>query len=63
MRPAELGEGPRNYALHAAHVLPRAADEIAAITQSYLAARYEPDPDGAALADLERRVNQFRAAA
>ena len=62
VRRLELGEGPQAYALRAAQALPRAATEIAAIVQSYLAARYEPD-DGSALADLERRVGQFRAIA
>ena len=60
VRPRELGEGPRDYAQRAARELPRVAGEIAAIAQSYLAARYELDSDGIALADLERRVGQFR---
>jgi transglutaminase-like putative cysteine protease len=62
VRPQLLGEGPHAYALHAAAVLPRAAGEITSIVGRYLAARYEPDADGSALADLERRVGQFRAA-
>jgi hypothetical protein len=61
VRPQLLGEGPHAYALHAAAALPRAAGEITAIVGQYLAARYEPDTDGAALTDLERRVSQFRA--
>jgi transglutaminase-like putative cysteine protease len=63
VRPQVLGEGPQAYARHAADELPRQAREIAAIVDSYLAARYEPDADGAALADLKRRVDQFRAVA
>jgi hypothetical protein len=62
VRPQLLGEGPHSYALHAAAALPRAAGEITAIVGKYLAARYEPDADGSALADLERRVSQFRLA-
>jgi transglutaminase-like putative cysteine protease len=61
VRPQLLGEGPQAYALHAAATLPRAAGEITAIVGSYLAARYEPDADGSALVDLERRVARFRA--
>jgi transglutaminase-like putative cysteine protease len=62
VRPPLQGEGPQAYARHASVELPRAAGEIAAIVGSYLAARYEPDADGAALADLEHRVTHFRAA-
>ena len=63
MRPQLLGEGPQAYARHAALTLPRAAAEIDAIVGSYLRARYEPDADGTALADLEHRVGRFRALA
>ena len=63
MRPQLLGEGPQAYARHAAPTLPRAAAEIDAIVGSYLRARYEPDADGTALADLEHRVGRFRALA
>jgi transglutaminase-like putative cysteine protease len=63
VRPQQLGEGPQAYARHAAGELPRAAADIAAIVGSYLRARYEPDADGTALADLERQVSQFRALA
>jgi hypothetical protein len=62
VRPQLLGEGPQAYALHAAAALPRAAGEITAIVGKYLAARYEPDADGAALAELEQRVREFRPA-
>jgi hypothetical protein len=63
VRPQLLGEGPQTYASHAATALPRAAGDITAIVGRYLAARYEPDADGSALADLERRVAQFRVVA
>jgi transglutaminase-like putative cysteine protease len=62
VRPPLLGEGPQAYARHAANELPRWAREIGAIVDRYVAARYEPDADGAALTDLERRVGQFRTA-
>jgi transglutaminase-like putative cysteine protease len=63
VRPRVPGEGPRTYAVHAAKILPRVADEITAIARSYVAARYEPDVDGVALAELKQRVVRFRAVA
>jgi transglutaminase-like putative cysteine protease len=62
VRPQGLGEGPQAYGLRAARELPHVTAEIAGIVASYLAARYEPDTQGAALTDLERRVGQFRLA-
>ena len=56
-------EGPRTYAERAAGALPHAAAEIRAVTELYLRARYEPDPDGAALAGLVAAVASFRDAA
>ncbi len=56
------GEGPRAYAEHAATALPHAAAEIRAVVELYLRARYEPDADGAALAELKPRVAAFRPA-
>jgi hypothetical protein len=53
-------EGPQAYAARAAALLPGAAADIAAIAASYLRARYEPDPDRQALAELESRVGAFR---
>jgi transglutaminase-like putative cysteine protease len=56
------GEGPRAYAEHAATALPHLADDILTIVDLYLRARYEPDDDGGALAQLEARVATFRPA-
>ena len=56
------GEGPRSYAEHAATALPHLAVEIRAIVELYLRARYEPDADGASLAELEAQVAAFRPA-
>jgi transglutaminase-like putative cysteine protease len=53
-------EGPQAYAARAAALLPGAAADIVAIAASYLRARYEPDPDRQALAELESRVGAFR---
>jgi hypothetical protein len=43
-------------------VLPHAAADIDAIVALYLRARYEPDADRAALAQLRSRVAAFTAA-
>jgi transglutaminase-like putative cysteine protease len=61
---AKLGpaEAPSAFGLRAAEALPSAAAAIDEIVALYLRARYEPDPDGAALAELERNVADFRAA-
>ncbi len=56
-------EGPRAYAERASRALPSLADEIRAIVDLYVRARYEPDSDGTALARLEAEVAAFRAAA
>jgi len=56
------GEGPRAYAERAACALPQAAAEIRAVVELYLRARYEPDPDGTALASLRTHVAAFRVA-
>jgi len=53
-------EGPLAYATRAAQLLPQAASDIAAIAALYLRARYEPDPERAALAELRARVAAFR---
>jgi transglutaminase-like putative cysteine protease len=55
-------EGPAAFAARAARALPHAAGTIQSIVQLYLRARYEPDDEGAALAELERSVDAFRAA-
>src|SRR5690606_9430083 len=52
-------EDPAAFALRAAAALPHAGDDIASITRAYLAARYEDDRDGRALAELKRRVSAF----
>jgi protein-glutamine gamma-glutamyltransferase len=54
------GEGPRAYAERAARSLPHEETRIRAVAALYLAARYEPDTDGAALTELEQRVAAFR---
>jgi hypothetical protein len=53
-------EGPCAYAERAATALPHAAARIRAIVDLYLRARYEPDADGAALAELAAAVATFR---
>ncbi len=60
--PPATGEAPLAYATRAQRGLPQAAAEIGAITAAYLRARYEPDSDRAALAELKTRVAQFRPA-
>ena len=55
-------EGPRAYAERAAGALPHAAAKIRAVADLYLRARYEPDVDGAALAELLAAVAAFRGA-
>ncbi len=58
--PRASGESPAAYAARAARTLPPAAADIGAIVAAYLRARYEPDPDLAALAELRQRVSAFR---
>jgi hypothetical protein len=58
--PRAPGEPPAAYAARAAKTLPPAAADIGAIVAAYLRARYEPDPELAALADLRQRVTAFR---
>jgi transglutaminase-like putative cysteine protease len=55
-------EGPRAYAERAAGALPHAAATIRTVSDLYLRARYEPDADGAALAELVAAVAAFREA-
>ena len=55
-------EGPRAYAERAAAALPHAATRIHAVANLYLRARYEPDVDGSALAELLAAVAAFRGA-
>ncbi len=54
--PRGPAEGPAAFTARAAASLPEAADAIAAVGAAYLAARYEPDADGAAIDRLERLV-------
>jgi transglutaminase-like putative cysteine protease len=58
--PRAPGEGPQAYAARAAALLPQAAADIATIAALYLRARYEPDPEHTALAQLRARVAKFR---
>jgi hypothetical protein len=58
--PRAPSEPPAAYAARAAKTLPPAAADIGAIVAAYLRARYEPDPDRAALAELRQRVSAFR---
>jgi len=53
-------EGPRAYAERAVRSLPQEESRIGAVVALYLAARYEPDTDRAALAELEHQVAAFR---
>ena len=57
--PGSRSEGPRAYAARARRLLPHAAGDIEAIVTLYLRARYEPDIDRAALAELRARVAAF----
>ena len=57
--PCSPSEGPRAYAARAQRLLPYAAAEIEAIVTLYLRARYEPDADSSALAELRARVATF----
>jgi transglutaminase-like putative cysteine protease len=60
--PGAASEGPATYAARAVERLPHAAADIRAILEAYLRARYEPDADGAALAELRQRVTRFHLA-
>jgi hypothetical protein len=60
--PLAAGEGPVSYGDRAQRTLPHAGADIAAIVAAYLRARYEPDADRAALAELRARVAGFRPA-
>jgi hypothetical protein len=60
--PRAPSEGPRAYAERAARALPQQESRIRAVAALYLAARYEPDAEGAALAELEQEVAALRAA-
>jgi hypothetical protein len=62
VQPPAVGEAPLAYAARAQGGVPNAAIEIAAIVTAYLRARYEPDADASALAELQARVAQFRPA-
>jgi protein-glutamine gamma-glutamyltransferase len=53
------GEGPRAYTERAAASVPQAAAAIRGVATLYLRARYEPDNDGAALAELRAEVAAF----
>jgi len=57
--PRGATEAPAAYGRRAATALPQAADAIERIVDAYLRARYEPDPDRAALAELRTRVGGF----
>ncbi|MDX1562699.1 MAG: DUF4129 domain-containing transglutaminase family protein [Gammaproteobacteria bacterium] len=60
VEPPRPGETPSAYAARAQAKLPTAADTIAEVTTTYLAARYEPDTGGAALARLESLIRDFK---
>jgi transglutaminase-like putative cysteine protease len=62
IEPMRPGETPTAYAARARGARPADAHRIGAITASYLKARYEPDPAGAALARLAALVASFRPA-
>ncbi len=59
VEPIRAGETPSAYAERAEAALPANANAIRAITSAYLAARYEPDPSGGALVELESLVKAF----
>jgi transglutaminase-like putative cysteine protease len=58
--PHAPGETPTAFGERAAAALPGSAGEIRAIVSTYLAARYEPDSDLAALRRLRDLVDSFR---
>jgi len=58
--PMRAGEAPMAFARRAALASPDNAVAIMEITETYLAARYEPDRDGTALARLQQLVSSFR---
>jgi protein-glutamine gamma-glutamyltransferase len=58
--PRAPSEAPTTYAARASEAMPQAAADIDAITESYLRARYEPDPERTALAELRARIAAFR---
>ena len=60
VEPMQPGESPSAYARRAAEHLPEDAESIRSITTTYLAARYEPDPDGDASSRLRDLVRSFR---
>jgi len=59
--PRAPSEGPRAYAERAARALPQQESRIRTVAALYLAARYEPDAGGVALAELEQEVVALRA--
>ena len=60
--PRATSEGPLDYGSRAAATLPDSAEEIDAITRTYLQLRYEPDDGRTALATLKRLVRAFKPA-
>ncbi|MBN1238279.1 MAG: DUF3488 domain-containing transglutaminase family protein [Gammaproteobacteria bacterium] len=58
--PPASGETPAAYGARAADALPEAAPEIRRIVAAYVEARYEPDPNGAALERLRGLIGSFR---
>lgn len=60
VEPMRPGESPTAYSRRAAECLPEDAASIRSITATYLAARYEPDPDGSESSRLRDLVRSFR---
>lgn len=57
------GEGPLDFARRAKKCCPGAAEQIDAITTSYIKLRYQPAADEAELQQLKQRVQHFKVAA
>jgi transglutaminase-like putative cysteine protease len=60
VEPMQAGETPTAYARRAGNRLPDQVEAIQNITTAYLCARYEPDSDGKASAQLRALVKAFR---
>jgi hypothetical protein len=57
--PRLASEGPANYAVRAANLIPQQADRIQRITESYIALRYSPRPASTLRDNLAAEVRAF----
>jgi len=58
--PAAAHEGPRDLASRIGRLRPDLAEQVAAISEAYISARYRADGDGRALSRLSQSVRHFR---